>query len=55
MKKSRPAPTEGTYLAVDTCRMAKKTEQQKPISWKIYKVASKIMWMGRCRGAGRSR
>jgi hypothetical protein len=45
----RAAPfsrSEGTYLAVDTCRMAKKSEPQKPISWKVYKIASKAAWPG---------
>jgi hypothetical protein len=32
---------EGTYLAANTCRMARKPEPPKPTSWDIYRVANK--------------
>jgi hypothetical protein len=32
---------EGTYLAADTPRMAKKREPPKPTTWNIYKIATK--------------
>jgi hypothetical protein len=37
---------EGTYLAADTCHMAKKPEPPKPIIWNVYKIASKGLWLG---------
>jgi hypothetical protein len=37
---------EGTYLAVDICRTAKKPEPPKPIRWNVYKIASKAVWLG---------
>jgi hypothetical protein len=37
---------EGTYLPVDTCRMAKKPEPPKPITWSIYKIAAKAVRLG---------
>jgi hypothetical protein len=38
---------EGTYLAVDTCRMARKSEPAKPVSSKVhFKIASKAVWPG---------
>jgi hypothetical protein len=37
---------EGTYLAADTCRMAKKPEPPLRSSWNIYKVAKKAIWLG---------
>ena len=49
------AGLEGTYLAVDTCRMAKKPEPPKPtkkpeppksVRWVIYKLAAKQTWIG---------
>jgi hypothetical protein len=40
------AGIEGTYLAVNTCRMAKKPEPSKPIIWKVYKIANKAVWLG---------
>jgi hypothetical protein len=30
---------EGTYLAANICRMAKKPEPPKPMTWSIYKLA----------------
>jgi hypothetical protein len=43
-------PIEGTYLAVDTYRMAKKPEPPKPISWNVYKIASKAVWLAEVEG-----
>jgi hypothetical protein len=37
---------EGTYLAVDTCRMAKKSEPAKPATWTICKIAAKQKRLG---------
>jgi hypothetical protein len=37
---------EGTYLAVDTCRMVKKPEPPKPTTWTIYKIAAKAVRLG---------
>jgi hypothetical protein len=43
---------EGTYPAVDICRMAKKPELPKPISWNVYKIASKAVWLGEVEAPG---
>jgi hypothetical protein len=39
-------PAEGTYLAVDTCRMARKSEPPKWIRWNVYKISGKAVWLG---------
>jgi hypothetical protein len=39
-------PFEGTYLAADTCRIAKKPEPPKPIIWNLYKIARMAVWLG---------
>ncbi len=40
---------EGTYLAANICRMAKKPEPPKHMTWSIYKLAAKAV---RRRGRG---
>jgi hypothetical protein len=37
---------EGSYLAVDTRRMPRNRNRLKPISWNVYKIASKAVWLG---------
>jgi hypothetical protein len=37
---------EGTYLAADTGRMAKKPEPPQAVRWSIYKIAAKQTWVG---------
>jgi hypothetical protein len=37
---------EGAYLAVDTCRIAKKPGPPKPISWTISEIAAKAVRLG---------
>jgi hypothetical protein len=39
-------PVEAAYLAIHTCRMAKKAELLKPISRNVYKIASKAVSLG---------
>jgi hypothetical protein len=36
---------EETYLPADTAGMAKKSEPPKPVTWNIYKFASKAVWL----------
>jgi hypothetical protein len=38
------SPIECTYLAADTCQMARKTEP--PISWAIYDVTTRAVRLG---------
>jgi membrane-bound lytic murein transglycosylase B len=42
---------EGTYLATDTWRMAKKPDPPKPASWNIYKIAAKAVRLGTVEAA----
>jgi hypothetical protein len=40
------AAVAATYLAADTCQMAVKTEPTRPISWAIYNVTTRAVWLG---------
>jgi hypothetical protein len=44
---ARLSRIEPAYLAADTGHMAKKSEPPaKPVTWSIYKVAAKAIWLG---------
>jgi hypothetical protein len=41
-----PTAVERNQPAIQTAGMAKKQEPPKPITWDIYKIASKGVWLG---------
>jgi hypothetical protein len=44
-RTSARGPVEPTYLAADTCRMAKKPEPPPLPLWDVFKIASKAVWL----------